>query len=62
VDEAGKAEIEQAAGVSVEQAEKELAEAGFDVDEERAKAEELLADLEGGLPPVDPKKGPGEKR
>jgi hypothetical protein len=62
VEEAGDAQVEQAAGVSVEQAEKELAEAGFDVAEERAKAEALIAELEGGLPPVQPKTGPGEKR
>ena len=41
VDEAGEAEVEQAAQVSVAQAERELAAAGFDVAAERAKAEAL---------------------
>src|ERR1700691_105481 len=45
VDEAGEALIEEAAAVSVAQAEKELAEAGFDVAAERAKAEAVLASL-----------------
>jgi hypothetical protein len=48
VDEAGEELIEQAAAVSVAQAEKELAEAGFDVAAERARAEAFLASLEGG--------------
>jgi hypothetical protein len=47
VDEAGEELIEQAAAVSVAQAEKELAEAGFDVAAERARAEAFLASLEG---------------
>lgn len=47
VDEAGEELIEQAAAVSVAQAEKELAEAGFDVAAERARAESFLASLEG---------------
>jgi len=47
VEEAAEAEIEAAANVSVEQAEKELAEAGFDVAAERAKAEAFLLELEG---------------
>ncbi|MGD0526483.1 MAG: hypothetical protein ABSE49_15150 [Polyangiaceae bacterium] len=47
VDEAGEELIEEAAAVSVAQAEKELAEAGFDVAAERAKAEAFLASLEG---------------
>lgn len=42
VDEAGEELIEEAASVSVEQAEKELAEAGFDVAAERARAEAFL--------------------
>lgn len=45
VDEAGEKEIEAAASVSVEQAEKELAAAGFDVAAERAKAEAFLDNL-----------------
>ena len=48
VDEAGEDEIERAASVSVEQAEKELTAAGFDVAAERAKAEALLRELESG--------------
>jgi hypothetical protein len=52
VEEAGEDEIERAARVSVAQAEKELADAGFDVAAERAKAEALIRDLEGkGSPP-----------
>jgi hypothetical protein len=47
VDEAGEELIEQAAAVSVAQAERELAEAGFDVETERARAEAFLASLEG---------------
>jgi hypothetical protein len=46
VDEAGEELIEQAAAVSVAQAEKELAEAGFDVAAERARAEAFLVSLE----------------
>jgi hypothetical protein len=46
VDEAGEDLIEEAAAVSVEQAERELAAAGFDVAEERARAEAFLASLE----------------
>jgi recombinational DNA repair ATPase RecF len=49
VDEAGEAEIERAASVSVEQAEKELAEAGFDVAAERAKASAFLDALAGRI-------------
>jgi hypothetical protein len=48
VDEAGEAEIERAASVSVEQAEAELAAAGFDVAAERAKANAFLEALERG--------------
>jgi hypothetical protein len=50
--EAAEDEIERAASVSVEQAEKELAEAGFDVAAERAKAEAFLRELEGGGAPA----------
>ena len=46
VDEAGEDEIERATSVSVAQAEKELAEAGFDVAAERAKAEAIIDELE----------------
>ena len=46
VDEAGEDEIERAASVSVAQAGKELAAAGFDVRAERAKANAFLDDLE----------------
>ncbi len=48
VDEAGDEEIERAASVSLEQAEAELRAAGFDVAEERAKANAFLDALEGG--------------
>jgi hypothetical protein len=48
VDEAGEEEIERAASVSVEQAEKELAAAGFDVAAERAAAEAFLDQLARG--------------
>jgi hypothetical protein len=47
VDEAADAEIDAAASVSVEQAERELAAAGFDVKAERAHAEAFLDELEG---------------
>ena len=47
VDEAGEDAIERAASVSVEQAEKELAAAGFDVPAERAKASAFLDELAG---------------
>jgi hypothetical protein len=50
IDEAGEELIEEAAAVSVAQAEKELAEAGFDVAAERARAEAFLASLEGAAP------------
>jgi hypothetical protein len=46
VDEAGEELIEEAAAVSVAQAEKELAAAGFDVAAERARAEAFLVSLE----------------
>jgi|HubBroStandDraft_2_1064218.scaffolds.fasta_scaffold114369_2 hypothetical protein len=48
VEEAGEEEIDRAAQVSVAQAERELAEAGFDVDAERAKADGLLDWLDQG--------------
>jgi hypothetical protein len=48
LDEAGEDEVERAASVSVAQAEKELAEAGFDVAAERAKGAALIEDLEAG--------------
>jgi hypothetical protein len=47
VAEAAEAEIDAAASISVEQAEKDLAAWGFDVAAERAKAEAFLAGLEG---------------
>jgi hypothetical protein len=43
---AGEDEIERAASVSVERAERELAAAGFDVAAERRKADEVLHKLE----------------
>jgi hypothetical protein len=46
VDEAGEDEVERAASVSVAQAEKELAQAGFDVAAERAKGAALIGKLE----------------
>jgi hypothetical protein len=52
VAEAGEEEIERAASISVEQAERELTEAGVDVAAERARAEALLLELEGGSPPA----------
>jgi len=48
VEEAGEEEIERAASVSVEQAEAELAAAGFDVPAERAKASAFLDELASG--------------
>jgi hypothetical protein len=51
VDEAGEDLVERAAAVSVEQAEKELAEAGFDVAAERARAESFLDSLAAGAEP-----------
>jgi hypothetical protein len=50
VDEAGEDAIERAANVSVEEAERELAAAGFDVAAERAKATAFLDQLESGSP------------
>jgi hypothetical protein len=65
VEEAGEAEIERAASVSVEQAEAELAAAGFDVAAERAKANAFLEALERGestapgpVPPPAPASAP----
>jgi len=48
VDEAGEDEIEAAANVSVEEATRELREAGFDLEDERAHAESFLSALETG--------------
>ena len=45
--EAGEAEIEEAAGVSVAEAERDLAKAGFDVAAERRRAAERLRKLGG---------------
>jgi hypothetical protein len=50
-DEMAEELIAQAASVSVAQAEKELAQAGFDVAAERARAEGFLASLEAGVDP-----------
>jgi hypothetical protein len=46
VDEAGDDAVERAVAVSVAQAEKDLAAAGFDVAAERARALALIAALE----------------
>jgi hypothetical protein len=65
VDEAGEAEIERAASVSVEQAEAELAAAGFDVAAERAKANAFLEALERGestAPATAPAPAPPKRR
>jgi hypothetical protein len=59
VEEAGEDEIERAASVSVAQAEKELAEAGFDVAAERARGEALLDELEGVSRPASETSHPG---
>jgi hypothetical protein len=48
VDEAGEDEIERAASVTVAQAEKDLAQAGFDVAAERARARAVLDELDAG--------------
>ena len=50
VDEAGEDLIDEAASVSVAQAERELTAAGFDVAAERRAAETLIAALESGRP------------
>jgi hypothetical protein len=52
VDEAGEELIDAAAAVSVEQAEGDLRAWGFDVAEERARAEAFLASLEAGGAPA----------
>jgi len=52
VDEAGEALIEEAASVSVAEAEAYLRAAGFDVAAERARAEAFLASLEGAASEV----------
>jgi len=62
VDEAGEDEIERAASVSVEQAEKELTAGGFDVAAERAKAEAFLRELESEAPHRAPKPQNGVNR
>jgi len=58
VDEAGEEEIERAASVTVEQASKELAAAGFDVAAERKEAAAFLKDLRSGAAPVAPVPAP----
>jgi len=65
VDEAGEELIEEAAAVSVAQAEKDLAAWGFDVAAERARAEAFLVSLETAVaeegvapPPSTPSTGP----
>jgi hypothetical protein len=50
VEEAGEELIAQAAAVPVEQAERELRAAGFDVEAERRTAEGVIARLAGTLP------------
>src|SRR5579859_6460631 len=60
VDEAGEALIEEAASVSVAQAEAELRAAGFDVAAERARAEAFLRSLEGAV--AEPKPSERSKR
>ena len=55
VDEAGEEAIEAAAAVSVAQAERDLAEAGFDVKAERARAVAKIEALEA-------RGGPGSGR
>ena len=49
VDEAGDDAVESAAAVSVAQAERELAAAGFDVKAERARADARIEELTGGV-------------
>jgi hypothetical protein len=63
VDEAGEEEIERAASMSVEQAEAELRAAGFDVAEERAKANAFLDALEGVTrePASNPQRRPSRR-
>jgi hypothetical protein len=53
VDETGEALIEEAAAVSVAQAEKDLAAWGFDVAAERARAEAFLVSLETAAEEAD---------
>jgi len=62
VEEAGVAEIDAAASITVEQAEAELAAAGFDVAAERAKAGAFLDALESGAAPADAKAAPSPSR
>jgi hypothetical protein len=51
VDEAGEDDIERAAAVSVEDAARDLAAAGFDVEAERAVARAHIAALMAPRPP-----------
>jgi hypothetical protein len=68
VEEAGEDLIEAAASVSVEQAEADLRAAGFDLDEEQARAEAFLASLAGTQaeakerPAETKKETPGEEK
>ena len=57
-DEAGDDAVDEAANVSVAQAEKELAAAGFDVAADRATAEAFLRELERGSPLRELEAGP----
>jgi hypothetical protein len=62
VDEAGEDLINEAAAVTPEQAAKELAEAGFDLDAEKKAADQFLEDLRAGrLPGMEPKGGGTKK-
>jgi len=45
VEEAGEAAVDEAAAVTVAQAEKDLADAGFDVAAERTRGERIVASL-----------------
>jgi hypothetical protein len=58
VDEAGEELIEEAAAVSVAQAEKDLAAWGFDVVAERARAEAFLVPPPSGSRPRPPQSPP----
>jgi hypothetical protein len=62
VDEAAEAEIDRAASVSVEQAEADLRAAGFDVAEERARANAFLEELEGKASTATPSLTPTPRR
>jgi hypothetical protein len=52
VEEAGEDAIAGAASVSVEQAERDLTAAGFDVKAERARANATMSELSGGTTPA----------